>query len=449
MANKKILVVDDDNTFCLMLQKFLSKNEYEVTTASSGARALQILDAQSFDLILTDYRLPDTDGILLLDEILKRNKNMPVILMTGYGDIKLSVVAIKKGALDYITKPINPQELLELVKNALHKTKVITKEIKKSTEVSKNDFVEGVSPNWKKIQEHIQLIAPTNLSVIIEGDSGTGKEFIAKKIHELSNRSNQKFVAIDCGTLTGEIVNSELFGHVKGAFTGALTDKKGQFELANGGTIFLDEIGNLSYEIQIKLLRVLQERVIRRIGGEGEIKIDVRLIVATNENLIAAISKGFFREDLYHRLNEFKIEVSRLKDRKDDIPIFAQSFLTQSNSELFKNVKAFDHEVMQRFLNYAWPGNLRELKNVVRKSVLLSKSELITIDCIPSEIVSQASVIVDNSYTQDLKELSKNIEKETIIQVLQQTKHNKSKAAIQLNIDRKTLYNKLKEYGIE
>lgn len=415
MANKKILVVDDDNTFCLMLQKFLSKNEYEVTTASSGARALQILDAQSFDLILTDYRLPDTDGILLLDEILKRNKNMPVILMTGYGDIKLSVVAIKKGALDYITKPINPQELLELVKNALHKPKVITKEIKKSTEVSKNDFVEGVSPNWKKIQEHIQLIAPTNLSVIIEGDSGTGKEFIAKKIHELSNRSNQKFVAIDCGTLTGEIVNSELFGHVKGAFTGALTDKKGQFELANGGTIFLDEIGNLSYEIQIKLLRVLQERVIRRIGGEGEIKIDVRLIVATNENLIAAISKGFFREDLYHRLNEFKIEVSRLKDRKDDIPIFAQSFLTQSNTELFKNVKAFDHEVMQRFLNYAWPGNLRELKNVVRKSVLLSKSELITIDCIPSEIVSQASVIVDNSYTQDLKELSKNMEKDTII----------------------------------
>ncbi len=449
MANKKILVVDDDSTFCLMLQKFLSKSEYEVSTASNGARALQLVDYQPFDLILTDYRLPDTDGILLLDEILKRHKTIPVILMTGYGDIKLSVIAIKKGALDYITKPINPQELSELVKNAFQKHTPVSEEIKKPIAVYKNEFVSGISPAWKKIQEHIELIAPTNLSVIIEGDSGTGKEFIARKIHEFSHRSSKKFVAIDCGTLTGEIVNSELFGHVKGAFTGALTDKKGQFELANGGTVFLDEIGNLSYEIQIKLLRVLQERVIRRIGGEGEIKIDVRLIVATNENLISAISKGFFREDLYHRLNEFKITVSRLSQRKEDIPVFAQSFLAQANAELGKNVKYFDAAVMNQFLNYAWPGNLRELKNVVRKSVLLCKSEVITTDNIPSEIIHQVLVPTENTYTQDLKELSKNMEKDTIIQVLQQTKNNKSKAAIQLNIDRKTLYNKLKEYGLE
>ena len=327
MANKKILVVDDDNTFCLMLQKFLSKNEYEVTTASSGARALQILDAQSFDLILTDYRLPDTDGILLLDEILKRNKNMPVILMTGYGDIKLSVVAIKKGALDYITKPINPQELLELVKNALHKTKVITKEIKKSTEVSKNDFVEGVSPNWKKIQEHIQLIAPTNLSVIIEGDSGTGKEFIAKKIHELSNRSNQKFVAIDCGTLTGEIVNSELFGHVKGAFTGALTDKKGQFELANGGTIFLDEIGNIPLPLQAKLLNVLQNRSVTKVGSNKPKNIDIRLICATNEPIYDRVAQRTFRQDLLYRINTIEIKLPALRERPEDILPLAEHFL--------------------------------------------------------------------------------------------------------------------------
>lgn len=449
MVNKKILVIDDDPTFCLMLQKFLSKNQYEVTTAGNGAKALQLMDAQSFDLILTDYRLPDTDGILLLEAVQKSNSHIPVILMTSYGDIKLSVMAIKKGALDYITKPINPQELLELVKNAFEKNEPIPTEKTQPALVYQSEFVSGVSPVWKKIQEHIELIAPTNLSVIIEGDSGTGKEFIARKIHELSNRSTKKFVAIDCGTLTGEIVNSELFGHVKGAFTGALTDKKGQFELADGGTIFLDEIGNLGYETQVKLLRVLQERVIRKIGGEGEIKIDVRLIVATNENLTAAIAKGLFREDLYHRLNEFKITVNRLSQRKEDIPVFAQSFLNQANVELGKNAISFDKQVIHQFLNYTWPGNLRELKNVVRKSVLLSKTEVITIDNIPSEIVHHIPESTENIHTQDLKELSRNIEKETIVQVLQETKNNKSKAALKLNIDRKTLYNKLKEYGLE
>ncbi len=451
MSIKKILIVEDDSTFCLMLQSFLSKNNFEVVTTTTVVQALQILNKEFFDLILTDYRLPDKDGIELLQEIIKRKSNIPIIVMTSYGDIRLAVKAIKNGAYDYITKPINPSELLELVKNTLSFPGAKTEGRDNSTTNHASQFIEGLSESWKKLQEQINLVAPTFLSVILQGESGTGKEFVARKLHQLSKRSDKPFIALDCGTLSTEIANSELFGHVKGAFTGAVSDKQGQFELANGGTIFLDEIGNLSYEIQVKLLRAIQERKIRKTGGTKDIATDLRIIVATNENLQNAVMNGTFREDLYHRLNEFRITLDPLRNRKEDIPLFLTHFLQQSNKELGKNITGFDKDVIEKLLAYSWPGNLRELKNCIRKAVLMAKGNKINIDCLPSEILNTSFVFndADKTTTSNLKILSEKLEKETILKALHEARYNKSKAAKLLNIDRKTLYNKMRDYKID
>jgi two-component system response regulator HydG len=447
---KKILIADDDTTFCLMLQTFLSKQNFEVAATGTVKQALNMLDRKSFDLVLSDYRLPDNNGIDLLNEIIKRKSGVRVIIMTSYGDIRLAVKAIKTGAFDYLTKPINPEELLGLVKNALEPAMANPRIQNMKDSGHKIQFVEGVSDSWNKLREQINLIGPTGLSVIIEGESGTGKEFVARKIHELSHRSSNPFIAIDCGSLSVELANSELFGHVKGAFTGAISDKQGQLELANGGTIFFDEIGNLSYDIQVKLLRAIQERTIRRTGGTKEIDIDVRIIAATNEDLQKIVVRGSFREDLFHRLNEFRIVVDNLRNRKEDIPVFSKVFLQQSNDELGKNITGFDEEAMEKLINYSWPGNLRELKNTIRKSVLVSNGNKITKNCLPSEI--WVNIMIEKGAGKDttnLKILSENIEKETILGTLQKVHYNKSKAARLLNIDRKTLYYKLKDYRID
>jgi two-component system, NtrC family, response regulator HydG len=447
---KKILIADDDNTFCLMLQRFLTRHNYEVYTTGTVKQALSMLDSMAFNVILIDYRLPDRNGIALLEEIMEEKPGVRAIVMTSYGDIRLAVKAIKIGAFDYITKPVNPEELLELVKNALESPISNTGAPDIADAKLNFQFVDGRSASWKRVREMIDLVGPTPLSVIIEGESGTGKEFVARKIHETSNRSGEPFVAIDCGTLSTELANSELFGHVKGAFTGAVADKPGHLELANRGTIFLDEIGNLGYDIQVKLLRTLQERTIRKTGGTKEMDIDVRIIAATNEDLLQAVQKGAFREDLYHRLNEFKIVMENLRNRKEDIPLFAAAFLQLSNQELGKNITGFDGEAMEKFMHYSWPGNLRELRNIVRKSVLLSKENTITKNCLPSEILMHArGVDSATTGTTNLKVLSEKIEKETILGTLQKVKFNKTKAARLLNIDRKTLYYKLKDYDID
>ncbi len=446
--NKKILVVDDDSTFCLMLSSFLTKHGFEVCVAGKVNTALKILELQTFDLILSDYMLPDKDGMILLEEILKSQSGVPVIMMTSYGDIRLAVRAIKLGAFDYITKPVNPDILLELVKNAL-KQGPIKKDVVNTAD--RVQFAEGAGKSWEKLQKSISLVGPTMLSVIIEGESGTGKEFVARKIHDLSYRSDKPFIAVDCGALSNEIAASELFGHVKGSFTGALVDKAGQFELANGGTIFLDEIGNLSYDIQIMLLRATQERVIKRIGGTKDIDIDVRIIAATNEDLKNEVHTGAFREDLFHRLNEFAIQVDPLRERKEDIPVFAYFFLQKANDELGKNVKDIDKETMDLLLNYSWPGNIRELKNIIRKAALFTGEDKITIHSLPSEILIDKAVFEKtiNSEETNLKTLTSNIEKDTILRALKKTRYNKSAAARLLSIDRKTLYNKLRDHDID
>lgn len=450
----KILIVEDDVAFCKMLKTFLEKKDHEVATAFSGNEAVQKIENTSFDMVLTDVRLPDRDGITLLDEIQAKNNQTQVIIMTGYAEINRAVDAIKKGAFDYISKPFNPDTILQVINNALSATKPVSvlkkspaskKETASSPEKKSNadSFVKGISDASKKLNEYIALVAPTKMSVLIIGDSGTGKEYVASSIHKASKRADKPFVPVDCGAIPKEIASSEFFGHIKGSFTGAVNDKVGHFEAANGGTLFLDEIGNLSYELQVQLLRALQERKIKPVGSNKEIEVDIRVIAATNEDLTNAVKEGEFREDLYHRLNEFSITVPPLKDRVEDLMLFANYFLEESNSELDKNIVGFADDVLDTFKKYDWPGNLRELKNIVKRSVLLSQNDMVTLDLLPQD-VAYASHNAKQTYS-----LFKNQnEQELILDALEKANGNKAKAARMLSIDRKTLYNKLKQYDI-
>lgn len=447
----KVLIIDDDPTFLMMLKNFLSKKDFNTRTGISANDALQILKKESFDIILLDFKLPDKNGIDLLKDIKKLNYQAPVILMTSYADIKMAVQAIKQGAFDYISKPVKTEELLNIIHKALDNS---AKKEKPSLDKSFH-YIAGESEEALKINKHIQLVAPTNFSVIIQGESGTGKEYVARMIHLESDRKNKPFVAIDCGALSKELAGSELFGHVKGSFTGAMNDKVGQFEAANKGTLFLDEIGNLSYEVQVKLLRALQERKIKKIGSNHDIDVDVRIIVATNEDLKDAVERGDFREDLYHRLNEFSVEIYPLRERKKDIVLFADHFLQQANQELKKSITGFDPEVKDKLLNYQWPGNIRELKNLIKRAVLLASDDMITHECLPQEILEARTmtetveVFSNSSDASDLKAIAEKNERAIILKTLEKVGYNKSKAARMMNIDRKTLYNKLKLYGLE
>lgn len=446
----RILIVEDDASFATMLKGFLVKNNFECDNASNGMMALRKLNEKSFDIILSDLKMPDLDGLDLLKEIKKKDHDCSVIIMTNYAHIKSAVKAIKLGAFEYIAKPINPDELLAIINKAL--VKKSADEVPPIPAASSFEFVHGQSPDFQRIIQHVSLVAETDMSVLILGESGTGKEYIARLIHQKSKRKDKPFVSIDCGALSENLAASELFGHVKGAFTGAINDKDGQFKLANGGTLFLDEIGNLSYEVQVKLLRVLQERKVRKVGGTKDFDVDVRLITATNENLSpVASSDSNFREDLFHRINEFQINIPPLRQRRQDIQVYAQYFLERANRELNRNVKGFSDEVIEVFLNYDWPGNIRELKNMVRRSVLLETEEYLSSDNLPELTAAEGQLSHEKEHSQpkDLKTLAIQSEKALIAQTLKDVKFNKSKAARILKIDRSTLYNKIRKYELE
>ncbi len=440
MAN--ILIVDDDVTFCLMLKTLLEKHRYHVKTVftPSGVRAL--IKQRFYEVVLTDLRMPDVSGMDLIGMIRKESPGTQIIMMTGYADITTAIQSIKQGAFNYLPKPFQPQEVLNLIKEALEVAEG-KKEVSASSSSGKGEgYFEGVSKASRRLKQYIELVAPTPMSVLITGESGTGKEHIARSVHRLSDRGGRAFVAVDCGAIPKELVASEFFGHIKGSFTGAISDKTGYFEAANGGTLFLDEVGNLSYQTQIQLLRVLQERMIKPVGSNREIPVDVRIIAATNENLLQAKEEGAFREDLYHRLNEFQIGVPPLRERREDIMLFARYFLEQANSYLNKSVEGFHPQVDEVFLNYAWPGNLREMKNVVKRATLLAGGKLITLSEVPAELYTVRGDDMFSLY-------NRQSEKERIQKALEVTGNNKSKAAHLLKIDRKTLYNKLKIYEIE
>ncbi|HSJ69271.1 MAG TPA: sigma-54 dependent transcriptional regulator [Anditalea sp.] len=451
---KKILLVEDDLTYSKIIKNFLLANGYDVTAVQKVAEALNCIEREDPSLIITDYRLPDGTGMEILEKVIQDYAEKPVILITNYSDIRTAVKAMKMGAFEYITKPVNPDELLltvqESFKKKVAKPAITTPQLSSSSAygLQEDPYVTGSSAQAQKLEEYIQLVAPTDMSVIVLGESGTGKEFISKRIHEKSHRKNGPFIAIDCGALSKELAASELFGHVKGAFTGALDNKVGDFESAKGGTIFLDEIGNLSYDVQIKLLRAIQERRIRKVGGNNDIHIDVRIIVATNEDLIEASKRGEFREDLYHRLNEFSIHAIPLRDRLDELFDFAETFLQESNQSLNKNIPGFSDEVREIFANYSWPGNIRELKNIVKRAVLLTREGLIQKNVLPVQLVLPEYSIEETGAAKDLKSNFEEQEKSLIIKTLEEVRYNKSKAAKILNMDRKTLYNKIEKYNI-
>lgn len=457
----------------MLLTRFLARNNYDVCAVNSGKDAMEWMRKNTPELVLCDFKLDDITGTELLPGIKKIHPLAHVIIITGYSDIKDAVEVMKLGAYDYVTKPLYPDEILLTIKKALSEKKPdapaysnrnvdAANSIKQSTVAYNGHYLSTDSPEYRGIVKQIDMVAPTNYSVIIYGESGSGKEAVAQQIHMKSSRKDKPFIAIDCGALSKELAGSELFGHEKGAFTGALTSKTGSFELANGGTIFLDEIGNLTYDIQVSLLRVVQERKIKKLGGTRDIQLDVRIIVASNENLWNATLKGKFREDLYHRFNEFSINLPPLRERKSDIMVFARHFLDITNNELGKDIKGFTDEVQNIFLSYPWYGNLRELKNVIKRSTLLTDGSEIEVKSLPFEIsnfqklqfddkpAEQVLPNIPQAVTDDLgnKLKSTNItaEYEVIMDALKQANFNKSKAAQLLNIDRKTLYNKLNQY---
>ena len=486
-----ILIIDDDRDMCLLLKRFLTRHGYEVLESYSGKKALELLETVEPSLVMCDFRLEDMEGNVLLGKIKEKYPHVPVIIITGYSDIKIAVEVMKMGAYDYITKPLFPDEILVTIKKALETagkdaetvqaqpagSSAATEEKIERPAVAREkpaitvsgEYIFGDTPVFRQILQQIDLVAPTNYTVIIHGESGSGKEAVAQEIHKRSKRKGKPFVAIDCGALSKELAGSELFGHEKGSFTGALNQKVGSFELANSGTIFLDEVANLSYDIQVSLLRVVQERKMRRVGGLKDIELDVRIIIASNERLWDAVRKGKFREDLYHRFNEFSIDIPPLRQRPDDVMLFANHFLHQTNEELGKNVRGFSPEVENIFRSYVWYGNLRELRNVIKRATLLTDGEEVEASALPFEIsnfnklqfdrqpepaaintipttISEIAETPRTISETTLKGASIDAEYEMILKALKKVNFNKSKAAKLLNIDRKTLYNKMKQY---
>lgn len=453
-----ILIVEDDIAFGTMLQTWLRKKGFEVDKATSVGAAVKLLVDTSVDIVLSDLRLPDHDGLRLLKWMREHNNNAPFIVMTNYAEVQNAVLAMKSGAADYIAKPVQPDILLQKIKDALSAAADVkpvqtapasaapAKQARqKSAKADKKEasprYIEGKSEASRQLYSYVELVAPTPMSVLILGASGTGKEYVARRIHELSPRHDRPFFALDCGAIPRDVAASEFFGHKKGVFTGADSDKRGAFEMANGGTLFLDEVGNLSYDVQVQLLRALQERRIRPVGGTEEIPIDIRLVCATNENLAEAVADGGFREDLYHRINEFTIYMPKLSERGTDLFLFADLFVRHANEELNRDVEGFDSTAAEMLVSHPWTGNLRELNNVVKRAVLLARGKLIT----PAEL-TMAMPHVPPEPSMALHD--EDTERSRIVAALRQTNGNKAAAARLLGIDRKTIYNKIERLGI-
>ncbi|MBK6264076.1 sigma-54-dependent Fis family transcriptional regulator [Marivirga sp. S37H4] len=465
---KKILIVDYQLSSCELLRKFLTKKNFEVETTTHGEKALLLIQKIAFDVVICDYRLPDFDGTEFFNKASVIQPQSAYIFISNEVNLRNAVSLVRRGAYSYLAKPLNPDELLEVIREAISIKNSISENNDKSSEVGANEmkFVVGKSELSREMIKQVKRVGPTNYSVIIEGETGTGKESLARMIHNESPRRNMPFIAIDCGSISKEISGSELFGHEKGSFTGAISQKTGFFELAEGGTIFLDEIANLSLETQMALLRALQEKVIRKIGGIKEIPVDVRIIAATNEDLRSKSETSGFRDDLFFRLSEFVLKVPALRDRKVDLPLFIDFFLECTARELGRPKPELSQEVIDHFQTYTWPGNIRELKNVIRRaSLFVSKDNYIYLNALPSSILAnehahfqELSLSNERKETQlngnfdeytDLKSTAIHAESKKIIEVLNKVHFNKTKAAEILNIHRKTLYTKLKMMNIQ
>jgi len=437
-----ILLIEDDLTFSRILEGFLSKNNYSVTVAHKGKAGLHLFNEKKFDFVLLDYRLPDITGMEILTEIKAVSPDVPVLIMTSFSDIRTAVKAIKAGALEYITKPVNPDELLMLIRQGLEKPQKTTK-----AAVPEKEFVRGTSEASKQLHEYIRLVAPTDMSVIIEGESGTGKEYVARTIHRLSSRASSPFVAVDCGALSKELAASELFGHVKGAFTGAVSDKIGQFEAANGGTLMLDQLADMPAHLQTRLFSVLHDHALNRRGDELGIGVNFRLIVTISRNATTLLKQGVLKEDLYFCISTIKIKVPPLRERLDDIPLLAQHFLERFNTQYNKKIRGLSQEALFRLLRYDWPGNVRELESVIERAVLFCPGAEVVPDCLPDEL--RGNDLRNIPFVIPPLVTIEEIEREAIVQTLARTSGNVKLSAQILHYPRPTFYRKLKKFGIK
>jgi DNA-binding NtrC family response regulator len=443
-----ILAVDDEPDMLETYRSILSK-KYQLVSASSGLEALKLLSDRSFSLILLDLKMPKMDGLELLKKIKESEPEIEVIMVTGSKDIASAVEAMKSGALDYVTKPFEVKELLAVIEKALERRALIKENIYlKESLMRANAYCDliGQTPGMLKIFEMIDRVAPTDSTVLIHGESGTGKELVARALHKNSKRSEKPFMAINCAAIPENLLESELFGHERGAFTGALERKLGKFELAEGGTLFLDEIGCMSMPMQAKMLRVLENRVIERVGGEKGISIDVRILSATNIDFAKVIEAGKFRHDLYYRLNVIPIELIPLRERKEDIPLFVNYFLDKFNKELNKKIRDFSPAALRSLADYDWPGNIRELQNVIERIVVLSKSDSIDSREIPFSSLEKNAV--RSLPGGKLDQLLGNYEKEIITLALTESKQNRTHASKKLGIARSTLNSRIEALGI-
>ncbi len=451
MKKKQILIVDDELMSLKAISIALSKDsDYQVIKASDGKTALRLIEEEQIDLVLTDMKLPDIDGITILKNAKHRNPDTSVIVMTGYGTVESAVLAMKDGAENYLTKPINIKELRILIKNAFTKQQLAVENKELRTQLNiRYGFqnIIGHSPSMQQIYKTILQVAPVNCNVLICGESGTGKELIAKALHYNSSRKNNLFLPINCTALPESLIESELFGYEKGAFTGAISRHSGKFEAADGGTLFLDEIGDMSLSAQARLLRVLEQKEFLRVGGVSSVKVDVRVIAATNRNLLFDMQRERFREDLYWRLNVVIINLPPLRERKDDIPLLIDAFIYEFNKTNQRNIAGLSPKALNVLMSsYDYPGNIRELKNIIESMAILSQNEILDLDDLPA-LIQQPSKkkegIVLNVGTS-----MKEAEKEIIIQTLKKVDDNRKMAANILDIGLRTLHRKIKEYGL-
>jgi two-component system response regulator HydG len=450
MASKAILVVDDEESHRMMLRAHLEEDGFEVVEASDGHEAVQRVENRFFDLVLIDIRMPKMDGMEALRQIKHFNPSIPVIMMTAYGSIDSAVETLKSGAEDYLTKPLDMDELLIKVHRSLRFRQLEEENLLHRERLgTRFDFssIIGKSPRMKELFEMLSMVAPTDATVLLLGESGTGKEIVANAIHQNSQRMEMPYVKVSCAALPETLLESELFGHERGAFTGAMSKKKGRFELADSGTIFLDEIGEMSLLTQTKILRVIQEMEFESVGGTKTIQVDVRIITATNKDLDEEIRKGRFREDLYYRLNVVPITIPPLRERKEDIPILAEHFLRIYREKNRRTITGFEPRVMDAFIRYPWPGNVRELENIVERTVIMCRRDMISTHDLPPTITGSQQQEGESEFISGPK--LEDVEREAIVRTLRHTGGNRTRTAIVLGITRKTLQNKINGYGIK
>jgi len=451
----KILVVDDELNMRLVLKTLLNKEGYEVATASDGIEALKVLKSGGVNVVVTDLKMPKLDGMGLLDRVIREYPSTPVIIITAHGTVATAVDALKKGAFDYITKPFEQDELKRVIHKAVKTRQLNEDELVFSPDEVDRQGIVGTSEAMQRIYDAIKKVAPAATTVLITGETGTGKELIANAIHRNSARKNNPFIKINCAAIAENLMESELFGYEKGAFTGAVSTKPGRFELADKGTLFLDEVGELPREMQVKLLRVIQDQEFERVGGLRTIKVDVRLIAATNRNLLQDVKEGIFREDLYYRLNVFHTQVPPLREKKEDILPLAEYFIEKFNKKLDREIKHIDPKVQEIFVRYGWPGNIRELENLIERLVLMAGEDTIVLEDIPAELKLAASAPqvsgtdgLEKPFKDVMKSHMEDVEKQAIIRCLEECGGNVTKAAQRLGLSRKGLQLKMIKYNL-